>query len=168
MNKWGWALLLLWSMIAGCSEQNLASPLPTLTLVPPTETTIPTEAPATPTTDPQLTSPESLLTASAPTRQAVGAETSAVDDPIAAELVLLAQQQVAANLGISTRRVRLVSVEATRWADSSLGCPQPDQGYTQIEVDGYRIELRAAETTYIFHTDFDRVLPCDQENETDS
>jgi hypothetical protein len=168
MSKWAWALLLLWSVLAGCSEQKLASPLPTLTLVPPTETAIPTDSPATPTTDPELTSPETLLTAAAPTTQGGSVATPLADDPIAAELVLLAQQQIAADLGISIRRVRLVSIEPTRWADSSLGCPQPDQVYTQIEVDGYRIELRAAESTYVFHTDFDRVVPCDQDFERDS
>lgn len=160
MSKWGWVLLVLWSVIAGCSEQNLGSALPTLTLVPPTETTIPTEPPLPPTHDPQLTSPESLLTAAAPANQLESTPALTIDDPIAAELVRLAQQQVASEMGISIRRVRLISVTPVRWEDSSLGCPQPDQVYTQIEVDGYQIELRVSETTYIFHTDFDRVIPC--------
>jgi hypothetical protein len=167
MSKQGWVLIVLWSVIAGCSEQNLGSALPTLTLVPPTATVFPTEAPLEPTRDPQLTSPESLLTAAAPISPLENTPASSIDDPIAAELVLIAQQQVAAELGISIRRVRLVSVTPMRWADSSLGCPQPDQVYTEIEVDGYQIELRASETTYVFHTDFDRVVPCNADAETD-
>ncbi len=167
MSKGRWFILVVVTMLAGCGQPISPSALPTLTLVPPTETIVPTSAPARATDDPELTSPESLLTARAPTLPAAGTSTVLPEDPIAAELVLIAQQQVADLLGISVRRVRLVSVEAVRWDDSSLGCPQADQTYTPIEVDGYRIELRAADETYRFHTDFDRVISCDTALETD-
>jgi hypothetical protein len=163
MWRVGAILLIAASALVGCGEQGEQFALPTLTLVPPTETNIPTTIPATPTDDPELTSPESLLTAAAPTQSGQSTENSAIDDPIASELALIARQQVAEALNISVRRVRVVSAEAQRWADSSLGCPQEDQIYTQIEVDGYRIEVRAGDETYIFHTDFDRVIPCDNE-----
>ncbi len=86
-------------------------------------------------------------------------------DPVAAELVRLAQQRVARQLDLPLRRIRIVDVRAMRWTDNSLGCPQPDQTYAQVEVDGYRIVVSAGEQEYIFHADFDRLLPCDAENE---
>jgi hypothetical protein len=61
--------------------------------------------------------------------------------------------------------VRVVEVTAYRWPDSSLGCPLPNQRYTPVEIDGYRIVLRAGDRETIFHSDFDRVLPCAAEYE---
>jgi hypothetical protein len=34
-----------------------------------------------------------------------------------------------------------------------------------LNVDGYRIVLSAGDNEYLFHTDFDRALPCDAKNE---
>ncbi|MFN8376509.1 MAG: hypothetical protein U0694_27020 [Anaerolineae bacterium] len=86
-------------------------------------------------------------------------------DPVAAELVLLAQQRVAAELDLPLRRIRAVDVRQIRWTDSSLGCPQPDQSYTQVITEGYRIVVSAGDQEYIFHSDFDRLLLCDPERE---
>jgi hypothetical protein len=86
-------------------------------------------------------------------------------DPVAAELAGLAQQRVAAQLDLPIRRIRVVDIRAVRWTDSSLGCPQPDQTYTTIEIDGYRIAVMAGEQVYIFHSDFDHLFPCDADDE---
>jgi hypothetical protein len=81
-------------------------------------------------------------------------------DPVAAELVRLAQQRVAAQLDLPVRRVSWVQVEAYRWWDTSLGCPAAGQTYSPIDVPGYRIVLQAGDELYAFHTDAERLFPC--------
>jgi len=56
-------------------------------------------------------------------------------------------------------------VEAYVWQDTSLGCPEPGQTYAPVAVDGYRIVLEVRDTQVIFHTDFDRAIPCDPDLE---
>jgi hypothetical protein len=90
----------------------------------------------------------------------VAGETLVLIDPVAAELVALAQQRVARQLGVPAQRVRLVDIRAVNWPDTSLGCPTEDQTVIEGPVAGYRLIVSAADTDYIFHTDFDRLLPC--------
>jgi hypothetical protein len=82
-------------------------------------------------------------------------------DPVAAELVALAQRRLAQELDVPTRRVRVVEVTPRTWDDSSLGCPVEGQDYSSVQIDGYRIVLAVGDDEYIFHTDFDRLMPCD-------
>jgi len=152
-------------LLAACASGN-TEPLPTLTLIPPTETPLPTPIPPSATPDPLIVLPEEATTAtesapgeSAPTPGLLDA------DPVAAELVALAQRRLAEDLGLPQRRIQLIEVETMRWSDASLGCPQPDQSYSEIEIPGYRIILQAGDNTYAFHTDFDRVLPCPEGSE---
>lgn len=42
----------------------------------------------------------------------------------------------------------LVSAEQIVFADGSLGCPSPGQAYTQAQVEGMRVVVEAAGTTY--------------------
>lgn len=81
-------------------------------------------------------------------------------DPVAAELVRLAQQRLAAQLDLPVRRVAWMSVEAFRWWDTSLGCPLAGQTYELVDVPGYRIVLQAGDALYAFHTDSERLFPC--------
>ncbi len=81
-------------------------------------------------------------------------------DPVAAELVRLAQQRVATQLDLPVRRVEWITVEAYRWWDTSLGCPLAGQAYDVADVPGYRIVLQAGDTRYAFHTDAERLFPC--------
>ncbi len=161
-----WLLPLLWVLLAACSgTQQSPSLAPTLELIHATETDTPTPAPPTATLEPR-TQPQDLFTT--PTAPALPESTSEswIDvDPIAAELVGIAQRVVAQDLDLSTRRVRLVEIAPYVWTDSSLGCPAPGQSYTPIESRGYRILVSAGEEDYLFHTDFDRLLPCDPDNE---
>lgn len=153
-------LLLLVAGIAACTPVTPAA-VATLTLIPATATATPTRSAPT-TTPAALTLPEDL----APTRAAA---TPAQDrpgqllvdvDPVAAELAALAQRLLATQLDLPVRRVRVVDVQAVIWPDMSLGCPQPDQMYAQVLVPGYRIVVEAAGEQVIYHTDFDRALPC--------
>lgn len=82
-------------------------------------------------------------------------------DPVALEMVLLAQQRVAQTLDLSTRRIQLVDVMSYTWPDTSLGCPLPEQAYTTREINGYRVIVLAGEDQYAFHTDSERIVPCE-------
>jgi hypothetical protein len=86
-------------------------------------------------------------------------------DPVAAELVGIAQRLVADELDLPIRRIRLVDARAVVWTDSTLNCPQPESEVVEQETDGYRIVLGAGDQEFLFHTDVDRVVPCDVENE---
>ena len=47
--------------------------------------------------------------------------------------------------------IQVVVAHEVTWPDGSLGCPQPDMAYTQVLVDGYRIELSDGTDTYHYH-----------------
>jgi hypothetical protein len=87
------------------------------------------------------------------------------NDPVASELVALAQRRVATQNNLTPASVEVKEVTAYIWRDTSLGCPTAGEKYTAAEVDGYRILLKARDKAYIFHTDFDRAVPCDAANE---
>jgi hypothetical protein len=55
--------------------------------------------------------------------------------------------------GVPVERVALVERQSVTWRDGALGCPQPDRGYTQALVPGYRIRVRAGETLLTYHAD---------------
>jgi hypothetical protein len=65
------------------------------------------------------------------------------------------EQQAAADLagrlGIPEEEVEVVSVEEITWRDGSLGCAEPGMQYTQALVDGIRIVLEAAGSSYEYH-----------------
>lgn len=151
-------------VLSACA-QAMPTLLPTLTLVPSTATLLPTAIPPTETPDAGLFSPETLLTPTVNAPTDASDNSLAENDPIAAELTTLAQARVSDETDLPTTRIRVVSVEAVRWTDTSLGCPQADQDYQATEIGGYRIVLSAGENSYIFHTDFDRVIPCDETDE---
>ena len=159
-------IVLLLVFLTACSStaplvaeptQKLIVPTITVTPIPQTPTATLTPLPrasdlstATPAIDEQstTTSPESTL-----------------DDPVAAELVGLAQRRVAETTNLPVRRIEVVEVKSYKWTDTSLGCPSPNESYAQQEVDGYRIVLSSNDQQFIFHTDFDRVIACDPVNE---
>lgn len=86
-------------------------------------------------------------------------------DPVAADLVALAQARVAQQTDLPTRRIQLVDARPILWSDSSLGCPAAGQTYTAADIQGYRIMLRAGETEFIFHTDSVQIVLCPAERE---
>ena len=50
-------------------------------------------------------------------------------------------------------QITLVSIEATDWSDTSLGCPQEGMMYAQVITPGYLIVLAAQDQQYEYHTD---------------
>lgn len=49
--------------------------------------------------------------------------------------------------GVEPAAVVLMSATEVEWPDGSLGCPQPDMGYTQALVSGYQIVVQAGGRT---------------------
>jgi hypothetical protein len=162
----GFCVLVL---ACACSTTTTPAVVPTQTLIVPTATDTPISVTATVTSTPlphpgdiATTTPSAVASVDSPEAQIT---TTLASDPVAAELVALAQRRVAQDLNLPTRRIRLIEVKAFIWSDISLGCPEPDQTYAVGDIDGYRIVLEVGDVQYIFHTDFDRVIPCDPANE---
>jgi hypothetical protein len=158
-------LLCLSGYLTACSSNTTLDIEPTQTLVIPTITS--TFIPRTPTET--LTPLPRASDLSTPT--AIGVDTSVtlpaqvLEDPVAAELVVLAQRRVAESLNLPVRRIQIIEVKSFTWPDISLGCPKQNETYPEQDVDGYRILLSVNDQRYIFHTDFDRVIACSEENE---
>lgn len=166
MRRFLLAVVIALLLVSCTAEQAAQTPEPTVTLILATATQTPTPIP--PTETPEATEVPGITIEIAPTAAATPVPSDAPleeVDPVAAELVFIAQGLVADQTGLPTRRIRVVSVEAFLWRDTSLGCPVPGQASTPNETLGYRIVIQAGDTEYLFHTDVDRVIPCDPENE---
>lgn len=86
-------------------------------------------------------------------------------DPVAAEMVALARRRLATELDLPSRRVQLLEADAITWQNTGFGCPAEDQTYEPLIADGYRLVMGVGEEEYIFHTNFERLILCDAENE---
>lgn len=84
-------------------------------------------------------------------------------DPLAAETFRVVQNLLANELDLSSRRVQLVDMIPLVWEDSSLGCPQSGQTYTELKIPGYYIEVTVGNENYIYHSDSNTVYPCSLE-----
>jgi hypothetical protein len=65
--------------------------------------------------------------------------------------ITIATADAAERAGVAEEDVTFVSIEFVTWPDGALGCPEPDQMYTQALVDGYRIVLEAGGERYTYH-----------------
>ena len=68
------------------------------------------------------------------------------------KLVGDAKEDLAARLSISPEQIDLVEFRAVVWPDGALGCPQPGVAYTQVQVEGLLIRLRAGKQIYPYHS----------------
>lgn len=84
-------------------------------------------------------------------------------DPLATETLRVVRNLLANELDLSSRRIQLVDMIPVLWEDSSLGCPQPDRTYTEIEIPGYYIIVTAGNENYIYHSDSNTAYPCPSE-----
>jgi hypothetical protein len=164
-------LIVLFVLVAAACAPSAGgeTSVPTLTLIPATD--VPTETPVPPTSTPanlpgpqDVVRPTDTATPDYSADNLIG-EALITEDPVAAEMVGIAQRMVAADLDLPTRRVFLVDVRAVVWTDSALNCPPPESAVVALRSDGYRIVMQAGDQEFLFHTDFDRVLPCDPANE---
>jgi hypothetical protein len=76
----------------------------------------------------------------------------------AKQAIRLAREDLARRLGLAPEAIRLVSLEAVEWSDTSLGCPQPGMMYAQVITPGFRVVLEAKRQKYPYHTDASRFV----------
>ncbi len=130
----GWLLLLL--SIVACSPQAVDTPIPTLTLIPPTVT--PTVTPIIPTTTPQdlPVAQDFVLTPSPMPLQPMINSDMTVDS----EVILTTRQHLADNTGVATDLIQLIKVSPRIYynADCTTGqqiIPPPfSNGYEVVWV----------------------------------
>lgn len=81
--------------------------------------------------------------------------------PDSTAAVEAALNDAATHLGVARDQLRVVQAEPKEWPDSSLGCPQPGQMYSQIVTPGYLIVISAGAKQLEYHTDArSRVILC--------
>jgi hypothetical protein len=81
------------------------------------------------------------------------------EEALAAAIADLSEQT-----GIPADEIVLVSMEAMKWSDTSLGCPQEGFMYAQVITPGYLIVLAAQGEQYEYHTDqATNVVLCQEE-----
>ena len=158
-----WALLALGVLLlAACgSDSNADSrqPAATRTLVPPTPT--PTALPFTPTVTPtDLPAPSALEPAA----------TESAEGPLPADAQAIlagALADLSARQDINPADIRLISLEAITWPDTSLGCASARDGHPG-NVHGYRLLFSAGRDLYTYHADRgETVLLCEDADWTD-
>ncbi|MEX2504225.1 MAG: hypothetical protein WD378_05200 [Egicoccus sp.] len=70
----------------------------------------------------------------------------ATDDPEAFAIADAAQRA-----GVDPADVSVVRNEDVTWPDGAIGCPEPDQFYTQALVPGYRVVVEAGGEQFHYH-----------------
>lgn len=67
------------------------------------------------------------------------------------ELIEMAVADLSTRLDVSADDIETVSIESGVWSDGSIGCPEPNQFYTQALVPGHRVILAHDGQTYCYH-----------------
>jgi len=133
----GWAMGLVLTGCAGGPESPAVpptrAPLPTI-VSPVSPLPTPMKPPAPPTT--------------LPGSRAVQPGT----EPVALQETNAAINDLSKRTGIPVSDIKVVSVEAVQWPDTSVGCPQPGMMYAQVITPGYLIVLEAGGKTYEYHS----------------
>jgi hypothetical protein len=73
-------------------------------------------------------------------------------DPSLGKIVTQVKNNLAQRLGIEPEQIELVEAASVTWPDGSMGCPKPGMAYTQVQVDGLLIRLRAKDRIYEYHS----------------
>ncbi len=157
-----WILLSLLTslMVAGCNAETTVEPEATASLDEPTieseaATSQPTLAIATavplPTTT-ETTRTIRLTPAATPHVDFMPTvDESAVVGEVPEEILTAVYQDLIATENIAKEAITVTKAESIIWGDGALGCPQPDQAYTHVNVPGYWIVLEANGRTYDYH-----------------
>ena len=61
---------------------------------------------------------------------------------------------------IEAGEIVVESATPATWPDASLGCPEKDRMYAQVVTEGYKVILRAGESTHELHVSPKRVVLC--------
>lgn len=62
-------------------------------------------------------------------------------------------QALSQQVGVGVDTLQLQAKEAQEWPDGSLGCPDPEQMYTQAIVPGFKLTFSDGAKSYEVHTD---------------
>jgi len=71
------------------------------------------------------------------------------------QIIDRAKEELATALGIQIAEIKLLSIEAVNWPDSSLGCPASGMAYMQLITSGFIVILQTYGSLYEYHTDSD-------------
>ena len=66
-------------------------------------------------------------------------------------LVAAARADLAATLAVGEADIGVAIAETIVWPDGSIGCPEPEMAYTQVQVEGFRIVLTNGGSSYTYH-----------------
>lgn len=145
-----WVLIIgigLLGLVACTNADNpeaLPPIAPTRTLIPPTLTPVPSSDPETPTpTD--LPSPLSLQPTATPPASMVG-HVQPLIERLIDDLVTVHD--------VDSEDIRLLSVDALIWRDSSWGCPSYTGEEREAPTAGYRFALSTGRRVFVYHTDY--------------
>lgn len=83
-----------------------------------------------------------------------------IPDPVVAEFIDKARNDLAVRLGVRPEDIVLVRSEAVEWSDSSIGCREEGVDYVQVITFGYRIILAYDEQHYEYHTGQHQIQFC--------
>jgi hypothetical protein len=76
--------------------------------------------------------------------------------------VQTAIEAAAADAGVPTGEVGLISFEEVEWNDTALGCPEPGGMYAQVITSGFDVRLLIDGNEREYHTDLNTtVVRCD-------
>ena len=116
----------------------------------------------------QSESPLSTPTASEPTPIIVEPAPTVGEPTVPAEAaeVTLVKQDLAQRLNTAVDQIRVVSVRAVDWPDTSLGCPKPGMSYAEVITPGFEIILEANGQEYAYHTGGGEYVQCDDQQPT--
>jgi hypothetical protein len=67
-------------------------------------------------------------------------------------LLAEAKGDLAQRLSMPIEQIDLVELSSVVWPDGGLGCPEPGVAYTQVQVEGLIIRLRAGKQIYPYHS----------------
>jgi len=81
-------------------------------------------------------------------------------EPEAQSLVTQAKDDLAQKLDVKKEEIKLTEIEPIDWPDTSLGCSQPGMFYAQVITPGYQITLDGRGQSYLYHSDYKRVVFC--------
>ena len=73
----------------------------------------------------------------------------------------LALRLTADYVGVPEEQLRLQSVQAVQWQDSSLGCPRPGRRYLPSAINGYKAVVSHGARDYAVHMADGRGTVCE-------
>jgi hypothetical protein len=81
-------------------------------------------------------------------------------NPQEVSVVQQAETDLNKRFDVALDSIKLQSIEAVEWPDSSLGCPAPGMNYLMVVTPGYFIKLQSGDQIYEYHADQKHVVYC--------